>query len=169
MKKIWLPDFMGKSQGNLQCAPPLLIPRSWERCLPITLDCPPVQSFHSTTANFKVHASVIFLVNGGKRPLLMVYFPKRLETSPFHCRRFCRYTINRLGHDFPWTRNIFTNGALIPKIYSACSFADGMFSSENFGKTFLFRIFRARAEHFREQICVFVSFAHAQRVKKWLR
>ena len=61
--------------------------------MPITLDCPPVQSFHNTTANFKVHASITFLVNGGARLLLMVYFLKHLETSPFHWGRFCRCMI----------------------------------------------------------------------------
>ena len=59
-KKIQLPDFMGKSQGILHCAPPIPILCSWERCLPIMFDCPPVQSFHNTTANFRVHASVTF-------------------------------------------------------------------------------------------------------------
>ena len=44
---------MGKSQGNLRYAPLLPIPRSWEHCLPISLDCLPVQSFHNTTVNFQ--------------------------------------------------------------------------------------------------------------------
>ena len=52
---------MGKSQGNLHCAPPLMIPHCWEPCLPIMLDCLPVQSFHNSTMNFRVHASVTFL------------------------------------------------------------------------------------------------------------
>ena len=43
-------------------------------CLPITLDYLPVQSFHNSTANYRVHKSVTFLVYGDKRPLLMVYF-----------------------------------------------------------------------------------------------
>ena len=76
------------------------------------LDCPPVQSFHNTTAKFRVHASVTFLVNGGRRPLLMMYFLKRLETSPFHRRWFSRCAINRLNHAFHCTRNNYTNGAL---------------------------------------------------------
>ena len=98
--------------------------------------CLPVQSFHNSTANFTVHTSVTFLINGDERPLLMGCFLKCLETSPFHWRRFCRCVINRLGHAFPQTRNIFTNGTLIPKIYTACSFADAMFSLWNFRKTF---------------------------------
>ena len=84
--------------------------------LPITLNCPPVQSFHNSTANFRVHACVTFLVNGDKRPLLMGCFLKHLEMSPFFWRWFCRCAINRLSHAFPWTWNIFTNAALIPKI-----------------------------------------------------
>ena len=87
------------------------------------LKCPPVQSFHNTTANFRVHASVAFLVNSDERPLLMVYFLKCLETSPFRWRWFCRCAINRLGHAFYCTQNVFTNGVLIP-IYSACSFVE---------------------------------------------
>ena len=86
IKKIWLSDFTGKSQGNVHCAPPL-IPRSWERCLPITLDCPPVQSYHNSTVNCRVHASDTFLVNGDERPLLMVCFLIRLEMSPFFWRK----------------------------------------------------------------------------------
>ena len=78
--------------------------------------------------------------------LLMVCFLKCLETSPFRWKQFCRCAINRLGHAFPQTRNIFTNGTLILKIYLACSFADAMFSSGNFGETFF----------------CFVSFAYTQ-------
>ena len=80
----------------------------------------------------------------------MVCFLKCLETSPFCGRWFCRCAINRLGHAFPWTRNIFTNGTLILKIYSACSFADTMFSSGNFGEIF----------------SCFMSFAHMQSTSK---
>ena len=81
--------------------------------------------------------------------------------------QFCRCVINRLGHAFPWTQNVFTNGALIPKIYSACSFADAMFSWGSFRETFsLHCVFRASTEHFQEQICIFLYFAPAQRVQK---
>ena len=93
----------------IHCAPPLTIPRSWEPCLPITLDCPPVQSFHNGATKFRVHASVTFLINDDEKPLLMVGFLKRLETSPFHWRR----------HAFPPTWNNFANGALTLKIYLA--------------------------------------------------
>ena len=110
------------------------------------LNGPPVQSFHNSTANFRVHASVTFLINSDEMPLLTGCFLKHLEMSPFHWRWFCRYMINRLGHAFPRTRNIFANGALISTIYSPCSFADVMFSSGNFGQTFF----------------CFVSFVHLQ-------
>ena len=94
-----------------------------------------VQSFHNSTAKFRVHASVTFLIYGDERPLLMVCFLKCLGMSPFCWRRFCRFMINTLSHAFPCTQNIFTNGALIPKIYSACSFTGPTFSSGNFGET----------------------------------
>ena len=94
----------------------------------------------------RVHASVTFLISVDKRPPLMGCFLKCLEMCPFSWRRFCRCAINRLGHAFPQTQNIFTNGTLIPKIYSACSFADAMFSSGNFQESFFY----------------FMSFAHAQ-------
>ena len=152
---------MGKSQGNLHCAPPLPIPHSWERCLPITLDCPPLQSFHTTTANFRVHASVTFLINGGERPLLMVYLLKPLETSPFHWRWFSRCATNRLSHAFRWTRNVFPNGALIP-IYSACSFV------ETLEKLLLLWVFCARAEHFQEKFCITSVFRACAMLQKWL-
>ena len=136
-------QILQENQTAIHCAPPLPIPCSWERCLLITLDCPPVQSFHNITMNFRVHASVIFLVNNGERLLLMVYFFKCLERFPFPSRWFCRCVINRLSHAFHHTCNIFTNGALIP-ICSAWSFAE---TSE---KLLLLHVFCARAKHFRE-------------------
>ena len=117
----------------------------------IMLNCPPVKSLHNSSVSFRVHASVTFLVNEDERQLLMVCFFKRLETCPFHWRRFCRYVISRLGNAFPRIQNIFTNGTLISKIYSAYSFADAMYSSGNIGETFFF---------------CFVSFAHAQSTSK---
>ena len=146
---------MGRSQGNLHCAPPLPMPCRWERCLPITLNCPPVRSYHSTTANFRVHESVAFLVNGGERPLLMVYFFKRLEPSPFPWRWFYRCAINRLGHAFHCTQNIFTNGALIP-IYSAWNFG---------GTSSASRLSRTRTALQRVHLH-YSSFVHVQHVPK---
>ena len=119
--------------------------------MPIPLDCLPVQSFHNATANFRVHVSVIFLVNGGERPLLKVYFLKHLEMSPFRWRWFCRCPINRLSHAFRHTQNVSTNGTLI-LIYSACSFAE---TSE---KLLLLHVFRAHAEHFQEKFCIISVF-----------
>ena len=130
--------------------------------LPITLDCPPAQSFCNSTANFRVHTSVTYLINGHERPLLMGCFLKCLEISPFGWRWFCGRAINTLSQTFLWTRNIFTNDALIPQIYPACSFADAMFSLE---KLFLLCVFCACAEHFQEQICIFVFHACAPRQK----
>ena len=34
---------------------------------------------------------------------------------------------------------------------------------------FLHGLFRTHAEHFCEQICIFLSFTHAQQIQKWLR
>ena len=106
--------------------------------LPIMLVCPPVQSFYNSTVNFRDHASATFLVNDDKRPLLKGYFLNCLETSSFRWRQFCRCVINKLGHAFSQTQNVFTNGALILKISSVCSFTDTMFSSGNFRETFFF-------------------------------
>ena len=98
----------------------------------------------------------------------MGWFIKHLETSPFCWRQFCRCTINRLGHAFPWTWNIFTNGTLIPTTYSACSYADAIFFSWNFRETFLLHVFCAHAEHFQEQICIVVFDACALHPKRTL-
>ena len=49
----------------------------------ITLDCPLVQSFQNGTANFRVHTSLTFLINGDERPLLMGCFLKRLKRLLF--------------------------------------------------------------------------------------
>ena len=129
-------QILRENRRAIHCAPPLPILHSWECCLPITLNCPPVQSFHNSTANFRVHARVTFLINSDERPLLMVCFLKHLETSPFRLRQFCRCPITRLDHAFSRTWNILTNGAPIPKIYLACSSTDVMFSSVNFRETF---------------------------------
>ena len=103
--------------------------------MPILLDCLPVQTYLNSPVNFRVYASVTFLINGDQRPLFTVCFLKHLEMSPFHWRQFCRCTINRLSHTFPYIQNIFKNGALIPKIYSACSFMAPMFPLGNCEKT----------------------------------
>ena len=76
------------------------------------------------------------MVTKGQRWHLVGCFLKCLETSPFCWRWFCMYAINRFGHAFLWTWNIFMNGTLILTIYSTCSFTDAMFSSGNFGETF---------------------------------
>ena len=101
--------FTGKSQVSLHCAPPLPILRTWEHCLPITRDYMPVQSFHNSSANFRVQTSGTFLTNDDERPLLMVYFLKRFETSLFRWRRFWRCMINRsrFRHAFPQTQTFF--------------------------------------------------------------
>ena len=105
----------------------------------LDLYCLPVQLFHNSAANFRVHASVNFLVYGDQRPLLKPCFLKCLETSPFCWWWFCRCMINRLSHALQSTRNILTNGALITKIYLA--------SRANLNIS---------------------AFVHVQRVQKWL-
>ena len=152
----------------LQCAPPLPNQHRCEHCLLVKLDCLPVWSFHNSTANFKVHASVTFLVYGDERPLLMVCFLKCLEKSPFYWRWFCRCEINRPSHVFPHTQNLFTNGTLVLKIYLACSFMDVKFSLGNFGELLLLCIFCVCVEHSQELICIFLFFTHAHRIQKWL-
>ena len=107
----------------------------------------------STVHKFKLFTTLLqtskltqvsaFSSTAHERPLLKVYFLKRLEMSPFCWRWFCWCTINRLGHAFRCTQNIFTNRTLIP-IYSACSFAE---ISE---KLLLLHVLYARAEHFQE-------------------
>ena len=98
--------------------------------------CLPVQSFHNIPANFRIHASVTFLVYHDKRTLFMVFFLERLETSflleTVWQRQFGRCTISRLNQAVPLTQNLFANGALILKLF-ASSFADAMFSPGNFG------------------------------------
>ena len=121
----------------------------------IMLDCPPGQSFHST-ANFRIHASVTFLISSEERPLLMGCFLEHLEMYFFRRTRF--HAISRLGCAFPRTRNIFTNGVLIPKIYLAYSFGDAIPSWETLEKLFYLVSF-AHAEHFLQQICIFVFCA----------
>ena len=165
MKQIWLPDFMGKSQGNL----PYWFHAAENAVFANQARCLPVQSFHNSPGTFRVHASVTFLVNGDNRPLLMGCFLKCLEMSPFCWRWFCRCMINRLGRAFPQTQNIFDKWH--PD-------SDDLFSLQLCRCNVLFRklrrnflllrVFRARAEHFQKQICIFLSFAHAHRIKKWL-
>ena len=125
------------------------------------------QQYRELESSFKCHLPL----NSEERPLLMVCFLKRLEMSPFHERWFCKCMINRLCHAFPRTQNILTNDAPIPKIYSASSFVDAMFSSGNFGELCCVRVLcalRAHEEHFQQQN-TFPSFMHAQCIQKWLR
>ena len=82
-----LPDFYRKITGQSTLCTSLA-DSAHLRTLPITLDYMPVQSFHNSSANFRVQTSGTFLTNDDERPLLMVYFLKRFETSPFHWRRF---------------------------------------------------------------------------------
>ena len=58
-------QILQENQRAIHCAPPLSIRCSWEHCLLITLNCPPVQSFHNNIANFRVHASVTFHMTKG--------------------------------------------------------------------------------------------------------
>ena len=97
----------------LHCAPLLLIPRSSKCCLPISLDCLTVQSFHNSTTNFRVHTSVTFLINSDERLLLMVFFLEHLKTSLFHWKQFGRCVISRPSHAFPLTQNILAHSALM--------------------------------------------------------
>ena len=143
-----------KSQGNLHCAPPLPIPRSWERCLPITLNCPPVQSLHNTTVNFTVHASVNFLINGDKRPLLVVCFLKRLETSPFRWRRFCRCAINRLGHAVN-TKHFYEWRSDFKDLFGLQLCGCDVLLGKLWRNFLLLHVFRARAEHFQSKSAYF--------------
>ena len=123
------------------------------------LDCLPVESFHNTTANFSVNTSVTFLVNGGERPLLMVYFLECLETSPFRWRWFCRCKINRHGYAFRRTRNVFTNGAQFRSIWLAALWK----SWRNF---FCFLSFMHEHSTSKSKSALFLSFMHAQRIQK---
>ena len=74
--------FYGKSQGNTLCTS-LTDSVQLRMLFADYMRHPPVQSFHNSTANFRVHASVTFLINHDERSLLMVCFLTRLETSPF--------------------------------------------------------------------------------------
>ena len=138
---------MGKSQGNL----PYWFHAAENVVFANHVRCPPVQTFHYSTGNFRVHVSVTFLINGDERPLLMGCFLKCLEMSPFRWRGFRKCTINRLNHTFIQTGNVFTNSALIPSInlfrlqLHSCKFYLG-----NFEETF---------------IC-FMPFVHTQSTSK---
>ena len=88
----------------------------------------------------------------------MVYFLKRLETSPFRWGWFCMYAIKRLGHAFCHTQNVFTKDTLTPT-YSACSFAETL-------QQLLLHVFRAQAEHFRELICIVFCLSRMHNTSK---
>ena len=77
----------------------------------------PFQSFHNSTANFRVHASVTFLVGGDEKPFLMAFL---LECC---WQWFGRCVISRLSHAYLLAQNVLANGV------------DAMFSSGNFRET----------------------------------
>ena len=128
----------------LHCEPPLPIPRSPECCFPITLNCLPVQSFHNSTANFKVDASVTFLVYGDERPLLMVSFLKHLKTSPFCWRWSCRYTTAILS----LTHKMFSK--MVPWFWKCLQLAAFWMQwfLRNTSEKFLLHVFHTHAEHY---------------------
>ena len=108
--------------------------------LPITLDCLPVKSFHNSTANFRVHASVNFL-----KMVLQV-------CDGFAGVRSIDSAMLSLQHE-----KFLTNGTRIVMIYSACSFMDAMFSLGNFREAFFCFMSFVHAEHFQWQIWIFLS------------
>ena len=108
------------------------------------LDCPPFKSFHNSNANLKEFMQVSPSSSKVTKGHFSWYAFLNIWKPLLFAGEFCKCSINRLGHAFPWTRNIFTDGAPIPKIYSACSFTDAMFSSENFFFFFWARLSRMR-------------------------
>ena len=132
------------------------------------LNCLPVQSFHNSTANFRVHASVTFLVFSDERLLLMVLCLERLKTSLFPWIWLGRCTIIGLSQTFPLTQNMFIDGALILKLCWSCSFADACSLSQTLDKLPL-RDFHTRTEHFREQIRKFQHLVQAPCIQKRLQ
>ena len=55
--------------------------------------------FHNSTMNFRVHASVTFLINGDNATQGYAFL--NISKPPFPWRWCCRRAINRLGHAFP--------------------------------------------------------------------
>ena len=143
--------FYGRITGQSYNVHPLLILRSWDCCLLIILDFVPVQSFHISTANFRVNASVNFLVFSDKRPLLMIFFPDRSEISLLRWKRFGRCVISRPSYTFPLTQNVFANAEMVPWFYSTTPLQKQCYLRETSEKL-LFCVIHAHAEHFLEQI-----------------
>ena len=127
------------------------------------------QSNHIITANFRVHASVTFLTNGDERPFLMVAFLnvwKRLLFTGDGFSGARSIDSAMLFLDFetflqmaPW----FQRSIHLAALWMRCSLW------ETPEKLLLLCVFHAGTEHFRKQICIFLSFAHAQCVQKWLQ
>ena len=134
---------MGKSQGN-----PTLCTSHTDSAKVSS----PVQSFHNSTAKFRVHTSVTSLIySSDERHFSWYSFLKRLEMSSFFLA----------GNGLT---NASVNGALILFGLQLCG------CGVLFGKLqrdfFLLCVFHACAEHFQEQICIFLSFVPAQPIQK---
>ena len=125
---------MRKSQGNVHCTTPLLIPPSWEAVCQSSLTVCQSNPFTTIlrTSDFMQVSPFSSTVTRG---LFSSYAFLKFGNISFSLETFCRCVINRRGHAFPRTQNIFTNGALIPKSYSALSSVALMFSLGNFGAT----------------------------------
>ena len=123
---------MGKLHGNLHCTPPLPILHSWEAVCQSrktvrqfnrfttvlqTLEFMQVSPFSSTVT--KGHFSWYAFLKVWKLLLLSKHRFARVQSTGSATR----------------TWNVFTNGALILKMYSACSFTAQMFSLRNFRET----------------------------------
>ena len=98
-------------------------------------DWMPVQSFHNSTANFRVHASVTFLVYGDNTTYCGMLFLNIWKLLLFNGDGFAGVQTTDPAMISLLYETFFTNCALILKIYSACSFMDVMFSSRNFWET----------------------------------
>ena len=154
-----LPDFTGKSQDILHYAPPLPIPCSWEA---VCWSCSTVsQSSHFTTV---LQTSESMQVSPFSSMMTEGHFSWHAFSNVWKCLlfagEFCRCVINRLGHTFPRTWNIFTNVALIPRPIRLAASRLQRSLQETSEKLLLLHVIHACTQRFREQICIFLSFAH---------
>ena len=130
---LWpVPDFMENSQGNPTLCTALTDSTRNEYAV-CRSHSPVRQSNHFTTvlptSEFTQESSFLSTVTKCHSSWYSFLITWML--------RWCGMcAISRLTHAFPFTQNVFANGALVPKLHSACSFADVMFSLGNFWETF---------------------------------
>ena len=159
---------MGKSQGSLFCALPFRFCEAENAlCRSLSTVC---QSSHFTTvlqtSEFMQESSFLSMMTKSHFSYAFSNIWKHLLfTGDCFAGVLSIYSVmlflahGTFLHMAPW----FQRSIQLAASWMQCSL------QETLEKLLLLSVFYTHAKHFREQICIFLSFTHVQHVQKWLR